>query len=196
MKISLRQRIICGLTAFAFTLTALTPSVWVFAEEAADEITGITAEEVAVADAPEGDTSAEESGDTSAEESGDPSEETGDTVTVSDMPTVPVSDTGTEMVSYDTYLGIAPVDGELVDGMISNTTVSSAESTEILTAAGFEQSELGAQKLSITIKELPETENGEITYNGASKGGQYMQPGNGKRFLTIQVGSGNINING
>ena len=41
-----------------------------------------------------------------------------------------------------------------------------------------------------------ETENGEITYNGASKGGQYMQPGNGKRFLTIQVGSGNINING
>ena len=41
-----------------------------------------------------------------------------------------------------------------------------------------------------------ETENGEITYNGASKGGQYMQPGNGKRFLTIQVGSGNISIDG
>ena len=40
------------------------------------------------------------------------------------------------------------------------------------------------------------TENGEITYNGAPKGGQYMQPGNGKRFLTSQVGSGNIKIDG
>ena len=33
------------------------------------------------------------------------------------------------------------------------------------------------------------TGDGEISYNGTSEGDQYMQPGNGKRFLTIQVGS-------
>ena len=32
------------------------------------------------------------------------------------------------------------------------------------------------------------TGDGEISYNGTSEGDQYMQPGNGKRFLTIQVG--------
>ena len=31
------------------------------------------------------------------------------------------------------------------------------------------------------------TGDGEISYNGTSEGDQYMQPGNGKRFLTIQV---------
>ena len=40
------------------------------------------------------------------------------------------------------------------------------------------------------------TGDGEITYNGASQGSQYLQPGNGKRFLTIQVGSGDISISG
>ena len=40
------------------------------------------------------------------------------------------------------------------------------------------------------------TDDGEITYNGTSEGDRYMQPGNGKRFLTIQVGSGDIDISG
>ena len=40
------------------------------------------------------------------------------------------------------------------------------------------------------------TDDGEINYNGTSEGDQYMQPGNGKRFLTIQVGSGDISIKG
>lgn len=40
------------------------------------------------------------------------------------------------------------------------------------------------------------TGDGEITYNGASQGTQYLQPGNGKRFLTIQIGSGDISISG
>lgn len=40
------------------------------------------------------------------------------------------------------------------------------------------------------------TGDGEINYNGTSEGDQYMQPGNGKRFLTIQVGSGDISIKG
>ena len=40
------------------------------------------------------------------------------------------------------------------------------------------------------------TGDGEISYNGTSEGDQYMQPGNGKRFLTIQVGSGDISIKG
>ena len=38
------------------------------------------------------------------------------------------------------------------------------------------------------------TGDGEISYNGTSEGDQYMQPGNGKRFLTIQMGSGDISI--
>jgi DUF4097 and DUF4098 domain-containing protein YvlB len=40
------------------------------------------------------------------------------------------------------------------------------------------------------------TGDGEISYNGTSEGDQYMQPGNGKRFLMIQVGSGDISIKG
>ena len=40
------------------------------------------------------------------------------------------------------------------------------------------------------------TGDGEISYNGTSEGDQYMQPGNGKRFLTIQMGSGDISIKG
>ena len=40
------------------------------------------------------------------------------------------------------------------------------------------------------------TGDGEINYNGTSEGDQYMQPGNGKRFLTIQLGSGDISIKG
>ena len=40
------------------------------------------------------------------------------------------------------------------------------------------------------------TDDGEITFNGAAEGNRYMQPGNGKRFLTIQVGSGDIDISG
>ena len=40
------------------------------------------------------------------------------------------------------------------------------------------------------------TGSGEINYNGTSEGDQYMQPGNGKRFLTIQMGSGDISIKG
>ena len=40
------------------------------------------------------------------------------------------------------------------------------------------------------------TGDGEINYNGTSEGDQYMQPGNGKRFLTIQMGSGDISIKG
>ena len=39
------------------------------------------------------------------------------------------------------------------------------------------------------------TGDGEVRYNGSSKGGQYMQPGNDKKFLKIQVGSGDISIN-
>ncbi len=40
------------------------------------------------------------------------------------------------------------------------------------------------------------TDDGEVTFNGVSEGSQYLQPGNGKRFLVIQAGSGDINING
>ena len=39
------------------------------------------------------------------------------------------------------------------------------------------------------------TGDGEVRYNVSSKGGQYMQPGNDKKFLKIQVGSGDISIN-
>ena len=38
------------------------------------------------------------------------------------------------------------------------------------------------------------TGTGDISYNGSSLGTQFMQPGSGKRFLTIQAGAGNIDI--
>ena len=53
-------------------------------------------------------------------------------------------------------------------------------------------SEDGLARCRMEIK----TGDGEITYNGASQGSQFLQPGNGKRFLTIQVGSGDISISG
>ena len=40
------------------------------------------------------------------------------------------------------------------------------------------------------------TGDGEISYNGTSEGVQYTLPGDGKRFLTIQMGSGDISIKG
>ena len=54
------------------------------------------------------------------------------------------------------------------------------------------ESDDGLARCRMEIK----TGDGEITYNGASQGTQYLQPGNGKRFLTIQVGSGDISISG
>ena len=39
------------------------------------------------------------------------------------------------------------------------------------------------------------TSEGDIRYNGESLGTQFMQPGSGKRFLMIQAGAGNIDIN-
>ena len=39
------------------------------------------------------------------------------------------------------------------------------------------------------------TSEGDIRYNGESLGTQFMQPGSGKRFLMIQAGVGNIDIN-
>lgn len=53
-------------------------------------------------------------------------------------------------------------------------------------------SEDGLARCRMEIK----TGDGEITYNGAAQGSQFLQPGNGKRFLTIQVGSGDISISG
>ena len=54
------------------------------------------------------------------------------------------------------------------------------------------ESDDGLARCRMEIK----TGDGEITYNGASQGTQYLQPGNGKRLLTIQVGSGDISISG
>lgn len=54
------------------------------------------------------------------------------------------------------------------------------------------ESDDGLARCRMEIK----TGDGEITYNGASQGTQYLQPGNGKRFLTIQLGSGDISISG
>ena len=40
------------------------------------------------------------------------------------------------------------------------------------------------------------TGDGEISYNGSPEGAQYMQPGNGKRSLTVQVVRGDISVDG
>ena len=40
------------------------------------------------------------------------------------------------------------------------------------------------------------TGDGEITVSGTAEGGQYMQPGNGKKSLTVQVVSGDIRVDG
>lgn len=40
------------------------------------------------------------------------------------------------------------------------------------------------------------TGDGEISYNGSPEGAQFMQPGNGKRSLTVQVVRGDISVDG
>ncbi len=79
------------------------------------------------------------------------------------------SDAGTAAVTGCSF-------GSLNIGMASgNVTVQSAE---------------GLSRCRMEIK----TDEGDITVNGTSQGPQYLQPGNGKKFLTIQIGDGNIDI--
>ena len=104
---------------------------------------------------------------------------------------VTIQSGGGDLVMRDVSLGTVDIYSE--SGSISLTECTFNSLNAGIGAGNVQvQSDDSLERCRMEI----ETENGEITYNGESKGGQYMQPGNGKRFLTIQVGSGNITIEG
>ncbi|MBQ5317406.1 MAG: hypothetical protein J6I96_07610 [Oscillospiraceae bacterium] len=183
MRISFKQRIICGLTAFAFTITALTPSAWVFAEELSAE--GTTSEtavaETALAETTPSETAPAETADVTASEASDTAETAADTsVTAAEEPAVMPVQTGevsddagvlSGTIGYETYLDIKAADGGITDGLITGTAVTAGEGKEIMAAASFTQSELGAKTVIVAVKELPEINNGEMTALYGIKGG-------------------------
>ena len=183
MRISFKQRIICCLTAFAFTITAVSPSAWVFAEELSAE--GTTSEtavaETALAETTPSETAPAETVDVTASEASDTAETAADTsVIVAEEPAVmpvqtdEVSDdagvlSGT--IGYERYLDIKAADGGITDGLITGTAVTAGEGKEIMAAASFTQSELDAKAVIVAVKELPEINNGEMTALYGIKGG-------------------------
>ena len=102
---------------------------------------------------------------------------------------VTIQSGGGSMVMRDNSLGTVDVYSD--SGSISMEG-SSFGSLNIGMSSG-DVSVKSAEGLSRCRMEV-KTGDGEITYNGASQGMQYLQPGNGKKFLTIQIGAGNIDI--
>lgn len=105
--------------------------------------------------------------------------------------TVTIQSGGGDLVMKDVSLGT-------VDIYSDSGNVSMTECTFNSLNIGMGAGNVKVQSDDILVRCRMEigTESGEITYNGDSKGRQYMQPGSGKRFLTIQIGRGNISIDG
>ncbi len=105
--------------------------------------------------------------------------------------TVTIQSGGGDLVMKDVSLGT-------VDIYSDSGNVSMTECTFNSLNIGMGAGNVKVQSDDILVRCRMEigTESGEITYNGDSKGKQYMQPGSGKRFLTIQIGRGNISIDG
>jgi len=104
---------------------------------------------------------------------------------------VTIQSGGGKLVMKDVSLGTVDIYSEA--GSVSMAECS-FNSLNIGMAEG--NVEVGSDDSLARCRMELKTGDGVITYNGASHADQYMQPGNGKRFLTIQIGSGNINING
>ena len=104
---------------------------------------------------------------------------------------VTIQSGGGNLIMRDVSLGTVDIYMESGDVALNECTFNSLN-IGMGDGAVTVDSEDGLARCRMEIK----TGDGEITYNGASQGSQFLQPGNGKRFLTIQVGSGDISISG
>ena len=104
---------------------------------------------------------------------------------------VTIQSGGGNLIMRDVSLGTVDIYMESGDVALNECTFNSLN-IGMGDGAVTVDSEDGLARCRMEIK----TGDGEITYNGASQGSQFLQPGNGKRFLTIRVGSGDISISG
>ena len=104
---------------------------------------------------------------------------------------VTIQSGGGNLILRDVSLGTVDIYTEagevsMADGSFGTLNIGMGEG-EVTVSANDELSECRMEL---------KTGDGEITYNGSSEGDQYMQPGNGKRSLTVQVVSGDIRVDG
>ena len=98
-------------------------------------------------------------------------------------------------IGLDT-LRVAMENGNLIitDITANSVTIQSGGGKLVMKDVSLGTVDIYTDSGSVSVSEC--NFNSLISYNGTSEGDQYMQPGNGKRFLTIQMGSGDISIKG
>ena len=104
---------------------------------------------------------------------------------------VTIQSAGGDVVLRDVSFGTVDVyssngDVQLVNGSFNSMSIG------VGTGNVYVQSDEGLARCRMELR----TENGTITVNGAVKGSQYLQPGNGKRTLNIQDEEGDITVTG
>ena len=104
---------------------------------------------------------------------------------------VTIQSGGGKLVMKDVSLGTVDIYTDAGSVSVSECTFNSLN---IGMAEG--KVEINSEESLARCRMEIKTGGGEINYNGTSEGDQYMQPGNGKKFLTIQMGSGDISIKG
>ena len=109
-------------------------------------------------------------------------------ITASD---VTIQSTGGDVILRDVSLGTVDIyasegDVSLIGGSFNNLSIGVGKGN------GTVRSDEGLARCRMELH----TGDGTVTVNGASKGNQYLQPGNGKRILNIQDEEGDINVTG
>ena len=104
---------------------------------------------------------------------------------------VTIQSGGGNLILRDVSLGTVDIYTEagevsMADGSFGTLNIGMGEG-EVTVSADDELSECRMEL---------KTGDGEITVSGSPEGDQYMQPGNGKRSLTVQVVSGDIRVDG
>ncbi len=104
---------------------------------------------------------------------------------------VTIQSAGGDVILKDVSFGTVDVyssdgDVQLVNGSFNSMSIG------VGTGNVSVQSDEGLARCRMELR----TENGTITVNGAVKGSQYLQPGNGKRTLNIQDEDGDITVAG
>lgn len=111
----------------------------------------------------------------------------------------------TDITASDVTIQSTGGDVILRDVSLGTVDIYASEGDVSLIGGSFNNLSIGVGKGNVTVRsdeglarcrmEL-HTGNGTVTVNGASKGNQYLQPGNGKRILNIQDEEGDINVTG
>lgn len=111
----------------------------------------------------------------------------------------------TDITASDVTIQSTGGDVILRDVSLGTVDIYASEGDVSLIGGSFNNLSIGVGKGNVTVRsdeglarcrmEL-HTGDGTVTVNGASKGNQYLQPGNGKRILNIQDEEGDIDVTG